>query len=437
MASRFPFSFIAKWRTWSFSAAAISSSLLWKCNVVRAENEDLSNLVLISGSQSLTLADEIAYELNKTLVPVDIVRFPDSEILPTVKESVRGKDVYIIASTNKANESIVELLLIASSLRRASARTVTAVVPYFGYKRDLGQPFTSFSGEMNSAVEPTELSSSETAKLAGETTFFPIAASDIARMIETAGVDRVVSVDLNIPAAASAELDGFFRIPLENLRSMPILTSYTERLLRNDGNDITVVAPNESVLGLANEFRDELESVFDSQRDKNPQKSASLNRSEHAKNINLAVLLEAGKARGIDRYTNVNQLNNINSDSYHDDSQMEVLGNVKGNTVIIVDDMIDTGRMLVKRVQQLKEKGASRVIAVSPHGLFTRNALARIGDSCEVIVTNTVALKDDDFATSHMHKLIQVSVAPLLAKAIRTMHLHGSLEQFKRRPTTH
>jgi ribose-phosphate pyrophosphokinase len=427
------------------------------------KEDKLNNFMLFGGTSSTVLAEEIAYELKRPLGRMDVSRYADGEIGVSVLDNVRGKDVYIVQSTcQPVNETVIELCLMISSMRRSSAKTITAIIPYYGYKRDVGtvsslshqvEQGTNSGLKKRQAMEDASSISSFLAALKGEKidssndseflssindvgneseeTFdrnvvddgfvsgaakknrgpnpnaIPISAADIARMLETVGVDRVISVELQPPG--QGQIEGFFssNIPVESLRSAPIAIEHLSRLKLKDP---VIVAPNESCIKLAHDLRNGLEV-------------------KTGKYVGLGVIIEAGASRGSDRYAHGPSFPPIISESK---DRMELVGDVNGHDVVICDDMIDTARSLVARLQLIKDRGAGRVVAFATHGLFNGGALQRIRKSAlsDVVVTNTVPLRDD-IGTRDTHKIAQLSVAPLLAEAIWRIQSGKSVQDLR------
>lgn len=272
-----------------------------------------------------------------------------------VHENVRGKDVYILQPTSPpVNEHMMELLLMVSTMRRASARRITAVIPYYGYARQ--------DRKMTARV--------------------PISAADVARLLESMGVDRVIAVDLHC-----GQIQGFFgpRVPVDNLDAGMVGVEYFgEKGLFNP----VIVSPDAGGVYRAKKFRD------------------GLNASHHI-DADLAMIIKQRRGAGsIER--------------------MDLVGSVDDADVVIVDDMIDTAGTLCTAADELKHHGARRVFAFASHGLFSGPAPGRISKSCleEVVVCNTVPL---DGAAKVNSKITQLSVAPLLAEAIIRVHTKKSV----------
>jgi ribose-phosphate pyrophosphokinase len=309
-----------------------------------------NDLRLISGRANPILADEIASILAVPLCDIRISTFPDSETHVQVEESLRGKDVYIIQPTcPPVNENLMELLVIIDACRRASARQITAIVPYYGYGR-------------------------QDHKTTGRE---PITAKLVADIVTVAGVNRVVSVDLHAPP-----IQGFFNIPMDHLTAVPILAGYFKK---TKFKDAVIVSPDLGGTKLAEKYTDIL-------------------------HLPMAVMTK--KRRGIGG------------------KEVEFfvsMGNVKGKTVIITDDVITSGSTM-QLVDILLDSGAKNVYMAITHPILAENALKRIRESSvkQIIVTNTIQVPP----TKQLDGKIKVlSIAPLLAKTIRNIHDNKSVSQ--------
>lgn len=327
-----------------------------------------SGFLIFSGNSNKPLSREVASYLGSNLANVKVSRFADGEINLQVYDHSRGKDVYIIQSTcPPVNEHLMELLLMISTLRRSSASKITAVIPYYGYARQ--------DRKMTSRV--------------------PISAADVAKLLEIMGVDRVIACDLHC-----GQIQGFFgpRVPVDNLECSIVAINYFKKLgLLNP----VIVSPDAGGVYRAKKFQ------------------SFLSTPESAPGLAMIIKqrVEAGKIE-----------------------KMDLVGNVSGCDVIIVDDMIDTAGTLCEAAKVLKTYGARRVYVFATHGLFSRDALSRIENSPleEVVVTNTIPLPgntDTEIPTmgnreiGNCKKIKQISVAMLLAEAIRRAHQKESFEK--------
>ncbi|KAF4668447.1 Ribose-phosphate pyrophosphokinase 2 [Perkinsus chesapeaki] len=313
-------------------------------------------ITVFAGSANRKLAESICEHLGTHLGKVALGRFADGEVSLRIQESIRGKDVYIVQPTSPpVNENLMELLLMISTCRRASAKRITAVVPYYGYARQ--------DRKMSSRV--------------------PISAADVARLLETMGVDRVVAVDLHC-----GQIQGFFgpRVPVDNLEAQVIGLEYflTKPLVKP-----VVVSPDAGGVYRARKFQEGL-----------------INHG--VEDVAIAMLI---KQR--DRPNQV--------------ARMDLVGQVAGSDCIIVDDMIDTAGTLCEAARELKKHGALRVFAFATHGLLSGPAKARIQASPleEVIVTDSIQHNPED--GKECPKLTQLSIAVLIADAIRRIHQKESL----------
>eukprot|EP00388_Colpodella_angusta_P022999 GDKJ01058792.1.p1 GENE.GDKJ01058792.1~~GDKJ01058792.1.p1 ORF type:complete len:417 (+),score=117.16 GDKJ01058792.1:47-1297(+) len=315
----------------------------------------LDDILIISGNANKPLAESIAQHLELRLGDIQLKRFADGEVSLQILDSVRGKDVYLIQPTSPpVNEHLMELLLMISTCRRASAKKITAVIPYYGYARQ--------DRKLSSRV--------------------PISAADVAKLLETMGVDRVVSVDLHC-----GQIQGFFgpRVPVDNLEAQLIGLEY---FLNKDLQKPIVVSPDAGGVYRARKFQEGL-------------------LARGVEDVGIAMLIKQRAA--------ANQI-----------ERMDLVGSVNGCDVIIVDDMIDTAGTLVEAGKELKKHGANRVFAFATHGLFNGPAVDRINASPfeEIIVTNSIQLNEK---TKGCNKIVQLSIGEMLAEAIDRIHNKGSL----------
>ena len=388
---------------------------------------------LFGGSANPLLNGRIAEQFSRltglefSLSASKVGRFADGEVSIEVKESVRGHTVYLLAptcanATGSVNEHLVELLLLVSCMRRASARSITAVIPYFAYAR-------------------------QDRKMAGRV---PISAADVARLLETAGVDRVIAVDLHC-----GQIQGFFspRVPCDNLAGASMAIPYFGRLIADraaqDGQQIVrpvVIAPDAGAVARAKTFRNGLSAyveklVRSGGSTPEPEQGDALTAYSRARTMaNEAnhpfvpgpspgsrgpsphpgaaaapVAPTVGLAMIIKQRSGAGKIGSV-----------DLVGNVKGCDAIIVDDMIDTAGTLCAAAGELIKFGARRVYAFASHGLFNGPAPGRIAKSQlhEVVVLDTVPLRP---ACQGHAKIRQISVAPLLAEAIRRTHFQESM----------
>jgi ribose-phosphate pyrophosphokinase len=311
----------------------------------RAKDE----LEIFTGNANPALAREVAEHLQVKLSQVDVGRFPDGEVMVEVRENVRGGDVFVIQSIcTPPNENLMELLLMMDALRRASAKRVTAVIPYFGYSRQ------------DRKVAPR----------------VPISAKLVADLITTSGAMRVLTVDLH-----AGQIQGFFNIPVDNLYAMPVLISYLRKRL--DGQNISVVSPDAGGVERARAFARRL-------------------------NANLAIIDK--------RRQRASEI-----------AGMRLVGEVKDTVAVLVDDMIDTAGTITEAAKVVSAAGASEVFAVATHPILSDPACDRLGKSIikEIITTNTIPLRAK--AQAELQKLKMLSVAPLIAEAVRRIHNEESV----------
>jgi ribose-phosphate pyrophosphokinase len=316
---------------------------------VNATSPGAKKLMIVSGRAFPELADEVAACLGTTPTPSQLFDFANGEIFVRFLESVRGCDVFALQShTSPINQQIMEQLIMVDALKRASARTITVVAPFFGYARQ---------DKKNRGREP-------------------ISARLMADLFETAGADRLMAVDLH-----TAQIQGFFDGPVDHLFALSILASYLEKKL--DISRVTVVAPDAGRVRVCERWTDRL-------------------------GCPLAII---HKRRDPDVPNQVKML--------------EVVGQVRGRTCVLVDDMIDTGSTIAKASEALFEQGAAQVIATATHGVLSGAAVDVLKNSMisEIIITNTLPVPQE----KRFDKLTVLSIAPLLAQAINEVFSDGSV----------
>ena len=305
--------------------------------------------VLLSGNANRPLAQKIGEKLGKQLGHAEARRFSDGEVFVEIGENVRGRDVYVIQSTCRpVNDTLMELLIMIDALKRASAKEITAVVPYYGY------------GRQDRKVAPRT----------------PISAKLVADLFAAAGATRVVSMDLH-----AGQIQGFFDIPFDNLFSSPVIVDYLKKEMSGQG-EIVVVSPDAGGVERARAY---------------------------------AKRLDASVAMIDKRRTGPNEA-----------KAMNVIGAVDGMTAIILDDMIDTAGTLTEAASAVLKNGAKKVYAAATHGVLSGPAIDRINKSDieRVIVTDTIPLSD---SAQGCKKIVQLSVADLLAEAIYRIHNYDSV----------
>ena len=306
-----------------------------------------ANLKLVSGNANPNLAQNIAQSISSQtgseigLVPSRVERFNDKEVYVELYENVRGEDLFILQSTSKpANDHLMELLIISDTLRRSSATRVTAVIPYFGYAR-------------------------QDRRTKART---PISAKLVANLIAQAGCSRVLTMDLH-----SAQIQGFFDIPVDNLYASPIFEIDLRRLFQSNINDLVVVSPDIGGVARARELAKRL-------------------------GVDLAVIDKRRAKPG-------------------EVAEMSVIGTVKGRKCILVDDICDTAGTLCKGANLLIEEGATEVHAYITHGVLSNSAHKRIEESAlnSLVITDTIEIDTDQRESP---KIRVLSTAPLFARAI-------------------
>ncbi len=309
-------------------------------------------LRLFSGSANVPLAQEVARYLGIDLGPMVRKRFADGELYVQIQESIRGCDVYLIQPTCcPVNDRLMELLIMIDACRRASARQVTAVIPYYGYAR---------------ADRKTAGRESITAKL-------------VANLITEAGANRILGMDLH-----SAQIQGYFDIPFDHVYGSPVLLDY---LASKKLTDIVVVSPDVGGVARARAF---------------------------AKKLGDAPLAIIDKRRQAHNVAEV----------------MNVIGDVRGKTAVLVDDMIDTAGTISEGARLLRREGARQVYACATHAVFSPPAIERLSSGLleEVIVTNTIPVPEEH----RFEQLTVLSVANLLGETIWRIHEDSSVSSMFR-----
>ena len=306
--------------------------------VARNGHKDLK-IKLVSGNSNLPLAEAVAAGLGMELTVCECRRFADMEIFAKIDENVRGEDVYVLQSTSfPANDNLMELLILIDALKRASARRITAVIPYFGYAR-------------------------QDRKSAPRT---PISAKLVSNLIERAGADRVMTLDLH-----AGQIQGFFDIPTDNLFAAP--TMIDDILTRYGSKNLVVVSPDVGGVVRARILAENLEvplAICDKRREK----------------------------------ANVAQI-------------MNVIGDVRGKRCILVDDIVDTAGTLCSAADALIESGATEVAAYITHGVLSGGAVSRIQNSrlSSLVITDSIQPTEAVKAARNIRVL---SIGPLIAEAV-------------------
>ena len=303
---------------------------------------------IISGNSNPILAKHIGKELKVEVIDVSVTKFSDQEVFVEINENIRGKNIFVIQSTSMpANDNIMELLITIDALKRASANTVTAVIPYFGYARQ------------DRKVGPRT----------------PISAKLVADILTTAGIDRLLTIDLH-----AGQIQGFFDIPVDNLYAAPVIT---KDILDNYKNkDLVIISPDVGGVvrarGIAKRINGDL-AIVDKRRDK-------ANESE----------------------------------------VMNIIGNIKDRDCIIVDDIVDTAGTLCNAAEALIKSGAKSVSAYITHGVLSGPAIERLKNSKlnELVITDSIAPTKLILDASNIRIL---NLAPLIAEAIKRISSDSSV----------
>lgn len=311
---------------------------------------DLSALRIFSGNANPGLAKSIANQLGVSLGKMMVTRFSDGEICVKIDESVRGMDVFIVQPTCRpVNDNIMELVIMIDAFHRASARRITAVVPYYGYARQ------------DKKVKPRE----------------PVTARTIANMITSVGTTRVLALDLH-----AEQIQGFFDLPVDHLAAAPLLADWIRNNVAVNG-ELVVVSPDVGGVARARALAEMLGApiVIIAKRRPEPNKS----------------------------------------------EVKEIIGDVRGKVCVMIDDMIDTAGSITSGARAICDLGAEAVYACCTHPVLSDDAVEKLADSPieKILVTDTIPLGPEK-----MHPKIEViSVAPLLADAIRRIHDDRSVSE--------
>lgn len=301
-----------------------------------------SDLMLFALSSNQELAQRVSREMGLPLGKSTVRQFSDGEIQVNIEESIRGKDVYILQSTSSpVNDNLMEILIMVDALKRASAQSINVVMPYYGYARQ---------DRKARAREPI------TSKL-------------VANMLEVAGVDRLLTIDLH-----AAQIQGFFDIPVDHLMGAPLLADYF--LTNGLDKDAVVVSPDHGGVTRARKLAEFLKSPI--------------------------AIIDKRRPRA-----NVAEI-------------MNIIGSVDGKRCVLIDDMIDTAGTITLAAQALMDAGAIEVYACATHPVLSGPAIERIEKSPikQLVVTDSIQLPEE----KQIDKLVQVSVGPLIGDAIKRIH---------------
>ena len=307
----------------------------------------MPRLKLFTGNSNPSLAKEISDYLGVSLGQATVSTFSDGEIRVRIDENVRGADVFLVQSlSDPVNTHIMELLIMVDAIRRASAREITAVIPYYSYSRQ------------DRKDQPR----------------VPITARLLADLIETAGTSRVLTTDLH-----TGQIQGFFNVPVDHIYATPVLLDYFRK---KKFNDLVVVSPDAGGVERARAF---------------------------AKRLNVGLAIIDKRREGPNRA-----------------KLMNIIGEVEGRDVLLLDDMIDTAGTITMAASAIAAKGSGRILVGCTHPVLSGPALERITDAPieEVVVTNTIPLKDKGELCK---KISVLSVASLLGEAIKRIYEERSL----------
>lgn len=312
---------------------------------------NIDNICILAGNANLELAKKIAAHIGIPLCDAMVGRFNNGESQVMIDESIRGKDIFIIQPTSQpVNDNLMELFIMADACRRASAQSVTAVVPYYAYAR-------------------------QDRKTRGRE---PISAKLVANLMEAAGITRVVTVDLH-----AGQIQGFFDIPVDHLAAAPEISNFIKS---KHLEDAIVVSPDLGGVTRARVLADRL-------------------------GTGIAIIEKRRPEPGVAEV-------------------MNLIGDVKGKTAIMIDDIVDSAGSLCEGAKALKEFGAKKVYAACTHGILSGNALEKIDASVieKLVVTDTIPLPKD----KHSEKIVQISMADAIAEVMVSIQTHRSVSKLFR-----
>jgi ribose-phosphate pyrophosphokinase len=341
-------------------------------------------LKIFSGSAHPKLASQVAEHLGVPLGLSVTSRFNDGEVNIKFNESIRGADVFIVQPTcSPVNDSLMELLLMVSAARRSSAATITAVIPYFGYKRSVGRPHAMLGGHQQGYETP-------------------VSAADIATMLELMGVHRVITVEFYPPG--HGQTDGFFRDSRSTIDNIEV----TDVGVRHFSSKVytrplVVISPNPQFVQKAHDFALGMRDAA--------------KRFGRPLEVRVALALKPKTAAGV---------------KFGEAGNMQILGDVSGCDVVIVDDTIDTGKTLRKTTRQLRDDGAERIFVFATHGLFNGDCLRLLDGTAieEIVVTDSIPISPSH-ETQPMGKVVRLGMAERLANVIESVYEETSIHSFQ------
>ena len=314
-----------------------------------SDDSGTRHMKVLAGNSNRALADAVVQHLKLPMTKAVVRRFADMEVFVEVQENVRGEDMFVIQSTSfPANDNLMELLIVIDALRRASARRITAVIPYFGYAR-------------------------QDRKVGSRT---PISAKLVANLITEAGANRVLTVDLH-----AGQIQGFFDIPTDNLFAMPVIVKDIEDYL-GTGDHLMVVSPDVGGVVRARALAKRL-------------------------GCDLAIVDKRRERAG-------------------ESEVMNIIGDVKGRSCILIDDIVDSGGTICNAAEALLKNGAKDVCAYATHGVLSGGAVARIQGSKlkSMVITDSIAATDE---VAKCKNIRRISIAPLIGEAIKRISAEESV----------
>ncbi|WP_263282456.1 ribose-phosphate diphosphokinase [Schnuerera sp. xch1] len=309
-------------------------------------NLSIGKIQIFSGNSHRKLTEDISKELDVSLGCCEVGKFSDGELFVNIAQTVRGNDVFVIQPTSSpVNDNLMEVLILIDALKRASAGRINAVIPYYGYAR-----------------QDRKTKSRE-----------PITAKLVADLLEAAGIDRLITMDLH-----AGQIQGYFDLPVDHLSGVPILADYFKNII---DRETVIVSPDLGGVARTRNFANILDLPI--------------------------AIIEKRRPKA-----NVSEV-------------MNVIGDIEGKNVILVDDIVDTAGTITKAAQVLKDYGARSVYACATHPVLSGPAVKRIEESVieKFVVTDTIPLNEE----KRIDKIEVVSIAPIFAEAIRRVHSNESV----------
>lgn len=408
----------------------------------------MRDFVILSGSSHPGLVNQICSKLAIAPGQLDAAKFSNGETSVTISGSVREKDVYVVQSgCGHVNDNLMELLILISACKIASASSVTAVLPYFPYSRQSDVPFSKRGSPQQQLVQSNKCGDPSSSRLQPnaecshsnqDVCFSPTehntgyrqwaaqAGTLVASLLEAAGADHIVTMDLHDP-----QFQGFFDIPVDNLYSRPLFQHYIAANIPNY-QDAVIVSPDAGGAKRATSIADSLGMLFALiHKERNAMRLANYGPSSDGSNpaglghhsAPHSVVQSPATLEGLDSAESCRTRSNSNPASHHNYPETTMLvGDVRDRVAILVDDLVDTGGTITRAAKLLKDHGATKVYAIATHGLFAGDAVNRIRRSCidRMVVTNSTP--QEEHLRQLGSQLDVIDVSRVLGEAIRRIH---------------